>query len=347
MARAVRLRRKFFEDPKVMMLEDELGAEGVCAFLRLWTWAVEYFPETDVIGVNEKVISRASGWARDASRFVNVLKKVGLICETEGGFQIRCTGYISAELRRKRSEAGKKGMAKRWGNNKGGGGGGGNGKSGNGEGRHEVFGVEGTGVDVEVVEAEVVEGQGSETSGKSDGGKIAPVEKAPKQEDLLQKDEIEKWLPNPSEVVEEYHRFLPGLPRVKILDEQLRRQIRDRSRDFARMNSSETVITQWRKFFLGVSECPFLMGKKGDRSWRANLRWLVKPQNFRKVVEGYYIDFEEKDRAERWREMQKWANEEGDEDEDSDKIWEEIWQWVNEREGRHDKKGVQQVSRNV
>ena len=40
------------------------------------------------------------------------------------------------------------------------------------------------------------------------------------------------------------------------------------------------------RFFETVADTPLLMGKRG--SWRANLAWLMKRENFTKVVEGRY-----------------------------------------------------------
>lgn len=47
----------------------------------------------------------------------------------------------------------------------------------------------------------------------------------------------------------------------------------------------------WRRFFGYVRRCPFLMGQSnsaGRDPFLADLEWLIRPKNFRKVVEGKY-----------------------------------------------------------
>ena len=43
----------------------------------------------------------------------------------------------------------------------------------------------------------------------------------------------------------------------------------------------------WRAFFQKVKQTPFLMGKN-DKGWKANLDWLTRSTNFRKVLNGAY-----------------------------------------------------------
>ncbi|HWH73074.1 MAG TPA: DUF1376 domain-containing protein [Methylibium sp.] len=50
--------------------------------------------------------------------------------------------------------------------------------------------------------------------------------------------------------------------------------------------TTEEAVEWFAKFFDTVADTPFLMGKRGR--WHANLAWLVKRENFTKVVEGHY-----------------------------------------------------------
>lgn len=58
--------------------------------------------------------------------------------------------------------------------------------------------------------------------------------------------------------------------------------------DGSRYATSETESLAWfGKFFDAVSESDFLTGRNGK--WTAcNLAWLVKAENFAKVVQGSY-----------------------------------------------------------
>lgn len=52
-------------------------------------------------------------------------------------------------------------------------------------------------------------------------------------------------------------------------------------------------LEEWREFFRRVSVSPFLMGKvssKDRRPFKCTLDWLVKPENFAKVLEGKYAE---------------------------------------------------------
>ncbi len=51
-------------------------------------------------------------------------------------------------------------------------------------------------------------------------------------------------------------------------------------------------IEWWRKFFLYIRDCPFLMGDidppPGRRRFRLKLEWIIIRKNFRKIFEGDY-----------------------------------------------------------
>jgi hypothetical protein len=50
-------------------------------------------------------------------------------------------------------------------------------------------------------------------------------------------------------------------------------------------------IEEWGRFCERVKECPFLMGQ-GAKGWRIRLDWLLFPNNFQKVQEGQYDDYD-------------------------------------------------------
>jgi len=84
------------------------------------------------------------------------------------------------------------------------------------------------------------------------------------------------------EIVDLYNKILPDLPRVKILSDKRKTNLKER------WNSSKErqTIEYWKGFFEYVSECDFLMGRVND--WHADFEWLTTEGNFIKVIEGNY-----------------------------------------------------------
>lgn len=85
------------------------------------------------------------------------------------------------------------------------------------------------------------------------------------------------------QIRELYAKHLPMLPQVKIFDEARKALIRSRWNADPRFQSIEF----WEKFFIHVSKSNFLTGQ-GDSSWRSSFDWILKPANFKKIVEGNY-----------------------------------------------------------
>jgi len=90
------------------------------------------------------------------------------------------------------------------------------------------------------------------------------------------------------EIVALYHEILPELRRVRDWTGDRQAFLRSRWREKPERQSLEW----WRGFFGYVRQCPFLMGEgqsSPDRQpFTADLEWLVRPTNFRKVIEGRY-----------------------------------------------------------
>lgn len=95
------------------------------------------------------------------------------------------------------------------------------------------------------------------------------------------------------EIITLYHEILPELSRVQ---ETLWAGSADESALRSRWKESEKrqSLEWWREFFAYVRCCKFLMGKGPSRNghgpFQADLRWLVKRNNFIKVCEGRYAD---------------------------------------------------------
>lgn len=91
------------------------------------------------------------------------------------------------------------------------------------------------------------------------------------------------------DIIDLYHEILPELPRVKVWDKQRQGFLRARWREDAKRQN----LDWWRRFFTAVRTSPWLMGQVPGREGRVfvcTLEWLIRPTNFRKVIEGYYAD---------------------------------------------------------
>lgn len=101
-------------------------------------------------------------------------------------------------------------------------------------------------------------------------------------------------------IVDIYHEELPAHPRVLALNESRRALIRGRWRQLweergARGRSREPadLLDRLRSYFASdVKQSPFLTGMVAPRDGRpvfiADFEWLMRPQNFLKVIEGKY-----------------------------------------------------------
>jgi len=102
-------------------------------------------------------------------------------------------------------------------------------------------------------------------------------------------------------IVAAYHELLPDCPQVRAWTNARRTHLQARWREKAKPNGTTqgyatTVegVAWWRKFFGYVAKSQFLTGRaagRGDRPpFVANLAWLIKPENFAKVIEGNFHD---------------------------------------------------------
>jgi hypothetical protein len=100
--------------------------------------------------------------------------------------------------------------------------------------------------------------------------------------------------PTPTaEIVELYHRHLPALPAVEVLNDARKRAVTARWREVCTADKfSKAAALDWFGwFFERVSQSDFLMGRspgKSGRTWAANFDFLFTPTKFVRVVEGAY-----------------------------------------------------------
>jgi len=91
------------------------------------------------------------------------------------------------------------------------------------------------------------------------------------------------------EIIRLYHDTLPANPRVKVWKGARADALRARWREDAKRQS----LDYWARFFRHVAESPFLTGREygaGKRPFLPGLDWMVKAENFAKIIEDRYHD---------------------------------------------------------
>ena len=80
-------------------------------------------------------------------------------------------------------------------------------------------------------------------------------------------------------IIELYHELCPKMQKVLVLNKTRKGHVNARYAEFGLSKITEVLR------FAGESD--FLNGKN-DRAWRADFEWLMRPENFIKVLEGKY-----------------------------------------------------------
>jgi uncharacterized protein YdaU (DUF1376 family) len=96
-------------------------------------------------------------------------------------------------------------------------------------------------------------------------------------------------------ILDTYHRVLPTLTRVVAMNDTRRKMLSTRWRELYEAGDFETQdggVETFESYFLMVKDSQFLMGKangaNGRKPFMADFEWLIRPQNFLKVIEGKY-----------------------------------------------------------
>lgn len=91
-----------------------------------------------------------------------------------------------------------------------------------------------------------------------------------------------------NEIIAAYHDALPNCTPVRVWNDQRKAMLRQRWREDAKRQR----IEWWQRFFAYVADSRFLTGRAetvpGRDPFVADLEWLIRPQNFAKVIEGKY-----------------------------------------------------------
>ena len=75
----IRLSVGFFDHPKIIKLERQLGLGGVVALMRLWLWAAQNRPSGALSGMDDEDIAIAARWNGEATAFKDVVTRLKLL----------------------------------------------------------------------------------------------------------------------------------------------------------------------------------------------------------------------------------------------------------------------------
>jgi len=89
-------------------------------------------------------------------------------------------------------------------------------------------------------------------------------------------------------IINLYHETLPMCPPVRMWNKTRRGYLKQRWKE----NKKHQALDWWKQYFEHIKQSEFLtgrtVGREGKPPFLADLEWLVRPNNFVKVIEGKY-----------------------------------------------------------
>lgn len=271
----IRLSLGFRSHPKTKKLARRLGNEGVLSFIWLMMFAAESRPDGDLGGMDDEDIALAASWSGEATPFVQGLVECKFLEGKAGAYRIHDWQEHNpwAAHAGERSERAKRAAEARWARKD---------NQGDTSRRHAdrmqdaLNGIAPSPTPTPTPEEDLGEASPPPVGQEADGG----------QAGLFGNGQAGNGKPAPvphQAIIDLYHETLPELPPVKVWNSERQGFLRARWRE----DPQRQNLAWWRAFFLSVRERPHLMGQN-DRNWLPNLEWLVRPNNFAKILEGYY-----------------------------------------------------------
>ncbi len=63
--------------------------------------------------------------------------------------------------------------------------------------------------------------------------------------------------------------------------------MRARAKDAKKIGKDFTSVDDWIALFEHIGDTPYLIGMN-KHEWQANFDWILKPDKFARIVEGWY-----------------------------------------------------------
>lgn len=250
----IKMRGNLWDDPRVARLCDESGASEAAvigALYWLWSSADQHSEDGVMPGLLLRSIDRKTGVPGIGAALVTV----GWLADNPEGVRIvRFDEHNGASAKRRCMEAQRKANGRK---------------------------LSAFDADTERTE----EGQEPPNCGARDREEIEESTEA--KASVVASKPATQECPH-QEIIALYHEILPMCPSVREWTNGRSSNLKTRWREKAKRQD----LAWWRRFFEFVSESEFLTGRgvatPGRDPFVADLGWLVKPENFAKVVEGKY-----------------------------------------------------------
>jgi hypothetical protein len=131
---------------------------------------------------------------------------------------------------------------------------------------------------------ESIDGMGIpfEWDGYPMGGRRKKEQEQEQEQEQEEGGETRESLVPHQEIISAYHETLPELPHIKEWTDARKKALQARWRE----KTERQNLGWWRSFFTRIRDSDFLMGRVKD--FRADLPWIIKLENFVKILEGKY-----------------------------------------------------------
>ena len=291
-----RLAVGFSRHHKTRKLKRALGAEGVLSLIWLWEYAAAERPDGDLSRLDDDDIELAADWDGEPGAFVAAIRSIGFldVGNLLHDWQEHNAWASNADARSDKARLSKLAQVNL--------------------SEYQRLVAEGiTGISKEQYEKLAKAGDNLRTASEplatanetlADGKQIDCAALAPSPSPSLSLKEQKKRGGKPAppccpqlKIVALYHDELPTLPHMKIWEGDATREGNLRARwrerwEKQKYTTAEEGLAYWQRLFRHVRDCPWLMGeitpRDGKPPFRADLAWLVRPENFAKLIEGKY-----------------------------------------------------------
>lgn len=292
----IRLKLSFRSHPKTKKLKRNIGSDGVLCLIWLFSWAAENKPNGDLSGMDIDDIEIAADWEGAHGEFVAAIIKVGFLDGDEGAYVLhdwfehnpwaagatarsekaRWLATCKHHGKEKAAELMPEYAARMI----------------NAASSKEITSKNPASSMQHACDAHASSMQDSEnSSAPSPSPSPSPL---PKEVNPFVASKLTTPPCPHSEILAAYAEALPELPQPRIWDGAREKGLTSRWRwvisdlqAHGKPHDSAAGIAFFRRMFGYIRESDFLMGR-GNSAWSADLGWIVKAENFAKIIQGNY-----------------------------------------------------------